>query len=92
MKVRLSVLFATIVSCVLNSCGGGIGDENGPVASTLPFPIAAAISAYKQASHSFTLSATDSSNNSYTFAFSFTPGATTTFEGSPAQSASTSSY
>ncbi len=94
MKARPSLLFAAIVSCVLSSCGGGGGGgggPSGPVASTLPFPIAAAISVYEQASHSFTLNGTDNtSSNTYTFTYSFTPGAATTFEGSSAQTASTS--
>jgi hypothetical protein len=95
MRVRPSIFFAVIVSAVLSSCGGGGdgggGGPSGPVASTLPFPIAGAISVYEQTSHSFTLNGTDNrTSNSYTFTYSFTPGAATTFEGSAAQTASTS--
>ena len=92
MKIRPLVLSAQLVSIVLvlSSCGGGDGGggDSGPVTSNLPFPIAAAVNAYVQAAHSFTLNGTDNvTSNTYTLTSSRTPGSASTFESQPAQTA-----
>jgi hypothetical protein len=95
MKTRLLALSAPIASIVLvlSSCGGGDGGggSDGPVPSTLAFPVAAAVSAYVQTSQSFTLNGTDNvTSNTYTFTHSSTPGSASTFESQPAQTAAVS--
>jgi hypothetical protein len=81
---------AGLISCGGNSGGGDTPPPSGPVRSTLPFPPDAAVSRYLQAPQGFTITATDAANNIYTLTYSFTPGAPSTFEGTPANTASTS--
>lgn len=83
MKRILSAITLIAVSLILADCGGG-GGSSSPAAVS-QFPVAAAMSSFAQASHSFTLSATIGSNTE-TLQASFTLGAASTFGG---QSAST---
>ncbi len=73
---------------VLLSCGGGGGGgDQGPVASTLDFPIGSAKSAWAQSARSFNLTGSLDGTN-FAMSYSQAPGAASTFEG---QAASTSS-
>lgn len=88
MRLTNSLLLV-FSSATLISCGGP--PTPAPVGSTSPFPIDAAASAWKQGSHSVSITATDSSNNTYTLNYSTTPGGASTFQGGAASTATTSS-
>jgi len=90
LLILLAFFSAGLISCGGKSGGGDTPAPSGPVSSTLPFPPDAAVSRYLQSPQGFTIAATDSSNNVYTLTYSFTPGPSSTFEGVPAKTASTS--
>lgn len=90
MKFRsqLSCLFATLL---VAACGGGSDSDSvasGPppapdvtVASTLSFPVDAAITAFQQSAQHFTLSAVDGASVPYTLDVTQTPGEIKPFNG-----------
>ncbi len=86
--VGVAAIAAGLTSCA--SAGGGNNGTpapTGPVASTLAFPTEAITSAFFQTYQSHTLTAKDSSNNTYTFISTSTPGSASTFESQPAETA-----
>jgi hypothetical protein len=67
---------------MLSACGGGGGGGTPPPANLSSAPGEAALAAYLQTSHQTTLTASDTSGNSYTLQISSQPNSgTTTFNG-----------
>jgi hypothetical protein len=87
MYKLLAIFALPLLLAGLSGCGGGGGGGSAPPATspTTQFPLAGAISAFSQAAHNYTVSATNASDT-YTLQINYTPGVATTFEG---QSAST---
>jgi hypothetical protein len=77
---KILAIFALLLAG-LTGCGGGGGGGSAPAATQ--FPIGSAISAFFQASHSYSLTATNGANT-YTIQTSYIPGTSSTFEGQQA--------
>ncbi len=71
---------------LLSGCGGGGGGSDGPVVSTLDFPIETVVEVYMQSDHQFDLAGARNGVN-VTMSYTFTAGATAAFEGHAAHTA-----
>jgi len=81
---RLGVVSAGALLALAACGGGGGGGTTPPPANLSSAPGQAAISAYVQSSHQYTLNAKDTSNNTYVLQLSYAPNAgTSTFNGTP---------
>jgi hypothetical protein len=82
-----NILAACAAACVIAGCGGGGdgggGGAQGPVVSTLDFPIAGSKSASAQSTSQFSLAGTLDGTN-YIMSVGVTPGPASTFEGKAA--------
>ena len=78
-----------LIVLLLSACGGGGGGSSGPP-NLSSAPGQAALSAWLQANHSYTLNATDASGNNWQLQISSSPNAgTTTFNGTANASSDT---
>ncbi len=76
-------------AALLSACGGG-GSNNGPVVSTLDFPVETAVSVYMQSDHAFPNLTGSLDGTNFTMSYTFTPGALAAFEGHTAHTATES--
>jgi hypothetical protein len=83
MPHRLTRRIALFSPCLVGLAGltacGGSSSSPPPPPSVTSFPVAAAINAYAQASHTYNLTASANGVN-FTAALTFTPGSSATFE------------
>src|SRR5208337_192691 len=86
-KLAAKSLVAISATVLVSACGGGSGSSGGSNGTVAPAnlksaPGAAAITSYVQTSHQSTLTASDTTGNSYVMELSTTPKAgTTSFDG-----------
>ena len=74
---RIGLLFACAAE--VTACGGG-GGSSSPSPPALSVPVAAAVSAYAQANHTFNLAGSVNGVN-FTIAYTYAPGSNLTFQG-----------
>lgn len=89
MKTTLTFVATTLVTALLAGCGGGGGSSTPAVAAAVTFPLDAAVQNFLTSSHNFNASYTDpATNDLYTLAYGYVPGADGIFEGKAAKTAS----